>query len=111
VLAQDDLKQDRPETLKRVFRFLGIDETFYHPKYKRLRHQTQKKERATRAAQIGRRLPAPVWSRLEPRIKLTESLDRPAVDDELRRELAARLGDDIARFREFTGRDFPEWSI
>jgi len=33
------------------------------------------------------------------------------VTDERRADLAARLGDDLRRFRDWTGRDFPDWSI
>lgn len=111
VLAQEELRDARPETLKKVFRFLGIDEDFYDPKYSRLRHQTQRKMRTTRVARIGQRLPERVWSRLEDRVTVNEMLDRPEVSDELRAALIARLKDDIDRFRELTGRDFADWSV
>ncbi len=111
VLAQDDLRDDRMGTLKRVFRFLEVDETFESPKYSRMRHQTGKKERRTRIGMYGPRLPAPIWRRLEPRVKLTEEVERPLVDERLRSELTARLKDDIDAFREYTGRDFADWSI
>ncbi len=111
VLAQDDLRGDRAATLRRVFRFLGVDEAFEDERYSRLRHETDSKQRKTLIGAHGPRLPAPIWSRLEPRMKLTEEVERPVVDDRVRAELAEALGDDIDRFREYTGREFPDWSV
>ncbi len=113
VLAQDDLRaeHDRLPTLRKVFRFLGVDESFEHKKFSQLRHQTQMKQRKTRMGVLGERLPRPVWTRLEGRVKSVEPVERPRVGDKLKRELTARLKDDIDRFREFTGRDFADWSI
>jgi len=111
VLAQNDLRDERVETLEKVFRFLGVEAGFYDKRYERLRHQTQKKERKTRVAQVGERLPPAVWSRLEDRVTVMESLERPVVTDRLRDDLAAALKDDIDRFRMWTGRDFADWSI
>lgn len=113
VLAQNDLRSehDRPATLRKVFRFLGIDDSFEHKKFSQLRHQTQMKQRKTRMGVLGERLPEAVWTRLEGRVKTVEAVERPKVDDNLERELSARLKDDIDRLREFTGRDFGDWSI
>ena len=111
VLAQDDLRDDRAATLRRAFRFLGVDETFEDARYSRLRHETDSKQRKTRIGTYGPRLPAPIWSRLEPRVKLTEEVERPVVDEPLRAELTRALKDDIDAFREFTGREFADWSI
>ena len=111
VLEQGDLRDDRQGTLRTVFHFLGIDERFDDPKSSRTRHETGSKRRKTRAAALGERLPGPLWSRLEKRVTLSTAVARPAVPEELRRRLEAALGEDIDRFREFTGRDFADWSV
>lgn len=113
VLAQNDLRseEDRLPTLRKVFRFLGIDESFEHKKFSQLRHQTEMKQRKTRMGVLAERLPEPVWTRLEGRVKTVEPVERPKVGDKLKRELSARLKEDIDHFREFTARDFGDWSI
>ena len=113
VLAQNDLRSEdeRLPTLRRVFRFLGVDESFQHKKFSQLRHQTEMKQRKTQMGVLGEKLPQAVWTRLETRVKTVEPVERPQVSDKLRRELTARLKDDIDSFREFTGRDFADWSI
>jgi hypothetical protein len=98
ILEQDDLLNRRPETLAATFRFLGVDDSFWSPRYERLRHETRNKLRLRRD----------VRSRLED--------DTKALDEYSHGSLSVLknmygLKRDIDRFREFTGRDFADWSL
>jgi hypothetical protein len=111
VLEQDELLHDREETLKRVFTFLEVDADFWHKAYGRKRHETQRRRRKT---WLGVKL----WRRLPPRLRnvrhrwpLSTEFEHTELDDSTRAELAERLRDDANRFRELTGKPFPNWSI
>jgi Sulfotransferase family len=111
VLEQDELLHNREETLKRVFNFLEVDADFWHKAYGRKRHETQRRRRKT---WLGVKL----WRRLPPRLRnvrhrwpLSTEFEHTELDDSTRAELAERLRDDANRFRELTGKPFPNWSI
>lgn len=122
VLDQEDLRERRLETLQRVFRFLGVDESFSHDRFLVMRHVSSEKREPTRAewwlrhsraARGAHALPAilrrpAAWGLRE----LGErGRQRPAVGEERRRELRALLEEDAARLRTFTGRQFSSWSV
>src|SRR5213076_3398212 len=46
VVEQNELRDDRAETLRRVFEFVGVDAAFTHPRFREERHQTARKQRS-----------------------------------------------------------------
>lgn len=122
VVTQEDLFDRRQQTLQAVFGFLGVDETFYTPRFCDLVHESTAKKAKNRLGLalakgpergVLRRLPAAVRRPAEQIIRtiVTSRLKRPELDGGLRRELLAILRDDIERFRAFAGRPFADWSM
>ena len=112
ILDQDELLGRRRETLRWVFRFLGIDDGFWHRRFKTLSLETADRRRRTPlGAFLADRLPSRLWRRVRDRRPFSLPFEHTEMDDELRAELAAALSDDLARFRELTGRRFPKWSV
>jgi hypothetical protein len=121
VVDHDDLRNDRQAALRRVFRFLGVDEAFASPRFGELHNATPVTRNrlagaSTRFLQthLGpareRRIRKPLW-RILALVPLRASVVRPVVSDELRAELAGRFADDVARLRAFTGQAFAGWSM
>ncbi|HET7568427.1 MAG TPA: sulfotransferase [Gaiellaceae bacterium] len=125
VVASEDLRDRRRETLATVYRFLGVDESFWDEDAARIHHpsgpKTRKRplayrlERAAgrlRATRVGRRVPARV---VAAKRALSEAgaapIARPRLDPGLRRELAAFLREDVERLRAFTGGAFAAWEL
>lgn len=122
ILDQEDLRCRRAETLRAVFRFLGVDPHFKDPRLHWERHRSSRKRRKT---DFGHQLSqtAPLrWLRQQPlRYRwwaeelvywpFSRPVPRPAFSPALRREVEERLADDAARWRSFTGRPFETWSI
>ncbi len=123
VIENSDLREDRAETLRTVFEFVGVDPGFEHPKFQQLRHSTSRKKRATRMGmrvqkmsrtRLGRRLPRRAWLALDVALPLSKPISKPP-----REELEAALGDEVLevlhedadRLREFTGRKLAGWSV
>ncbi len=123
VIENSDLREDRAETLRKVFAFAGVDPGFEHPKFEQLRHSTSRKKRATRMGmrvqkmsrtRLGRRLPRRAWLALDVALPLSKPISKPP-----REELEAALGDEVLevlhedadRLREFTGRKLAGWSV
>ena len=120
VLQQSDFRRQRADTLRTVFRFLGVDPDFTHPSFVRERHATARKTRATRLAaglermsrsRRGRLLPPKVWFALDERLPLRRPIERPDVRAALDDEALRALREDAERLRELVGRDFAGWSI
>jgi hypothetical protein len=118
--AQEDLLTERRETMRAIYRFLGVDGSFWSRKMERLRNQTAGEGQGFVLADRIRRLPGSGLAyRLPEELKWVgerllysrgpKAPDRPALDDDLRARLIEHLADDIERFRRVAGRDFPSW--
>jgi hypothetical protein len=117
--CQEELLEHRRETLRRIFAFLGVDESFWSPSMERLRNTSRQKGRAYRLAERfrRRRIVAPLY-RLGPEAKWrVERLvargrpgaERPAVEPRLRQTLLEELEDGITELEELTGWDLSAW--
>jgi hypothetical protein len=120
VLEQEDLRNRRLETLRRVFDFVGVDPGFSHASFSQERHRTARKLRPTRLAtpfeRLGRTprrrfLPAPAWRVVDNLYPFRRRIEAPDVRDALSAEALRSLREDAERLRELTGRDFATWSI
>ncbi len=123
VIENNDLREDRAETLRKVFAFAGVDPAFEHPKFDQVRHSTSRKKRATRLGmrvqkmsktRWGRRLPRRAWLALDAALPLSKPISKPPIE-----ELKAALGDEVLevlhedaeRLRAFTGRKLAGWTV
>jgi Sulfotransferase domain len=112
ILEQDELMNDRRATLRRVFRFIGVDEGFWRENFETLKLESSTRWRRTPlGVRAAERLPMRWWRRFRNHRPFAFPFEQPEIDDELRAELAARLEDDIGKFRELTGRPFANWSV
>ena len=124
ILTQEDLFNRRQDTLRDVFRFLGVDDTFVSTEFAGLVHESGAKtgEDPIRAGLargpergILRRLPPAVRRPAERIVGAIVTSDvkveRPVLDEQLRSELREVLKEDMAQFRSFTGRPFADWSV
>jgi hypothetical protein len=124
VVDSADLDSRRAETLAGIFRFVGVDDTFWSVELER-RWNTASGHRGARWGVMSRLRRLPGWwrvARLPPQRvrwavhRATSGADRgdgpaPLVPAEVRERLAAGLADDAARLRTLTGRAFPSWSV
>lgn len=124
VLAQEDLLHDRAATMRQVFDFLEVDDSFYHPKFEQLKHRTsndrRRKTRLGRAVSVAaRELTArfhpPRWVAWKAErllvFPLSRRIERPVVSGALRERLTAELADDAHKLRELTGKEFGSWPL
>lgn len=122
VLDQHDLRNRRRETLREVFRFVDVDESFDSPAFDA--------ERNTRADKFGpRRVTMRLWPILwpvsravprgvrdgvrEPATRLLNQTIRetPTLTVEMRERLIETLAPEVRALRELTGRQFASWSL
>jgi hypothetical protein len=120
VFQQSDLRDRREAQLREVFEFLGVDPDFHHKAFQTVRHRTSKKRRATRAGMKvqewsrtdwGKRVPKAFWNYAEAGLRLSRPIERPNLRDQLPDDVLEVLREDAMALREFTGRDFANWSI
>jgi Sulfotransferase family len=122
ILAQHDLLRRREETLRRIFTFLAVDESFRSPKFAREWQVSRgKDQKYSLLRRFGRKFGSRVWSRLPGGMRWTgERLayyrvgggkPRPKIDEALRGRLVEHFRGDAERLRELTGREFDEWSV
>jgi hypothetical protein len=123
VADQSELLEDREEVLSRVFRFLGVDDT-YRPERLDEMMLTRKRQmkqtavgwrlRNTRAAHMVRRLPAPIGGPLANaarRIFYKPVEQNPTLSPELQKRLADILRPEARELREMTGLSIDAWSV
>jgi hypothetical protein len=125
VVATEDLAAQRQETLARIFRFLGVDDTFSSPEFDRVLYERSGHRRNTgagdaalrlarslRETPLGHRLPARLMAPVHALNRATSKpVPSPELDPALRLELAEELRPDVEQLRAFTGDRFAAWSL
>jgi hypothetical protein len=121
VVDQTDLLRDRRATLREIFAFLSVDESFVSPEFEEefakvdgLRTYTNfvilvRRARATPLQRLPRS-----W-RVFMRDTVTRLLSQPLapaeLDEDLRTRLAELYDKDANALRRLTGKTFPTWSV
>jgi hypothetical protein len=112
LLEQEELLNDRRTTLQHVFTFLGAREDVWRPSFNEPRLETSARRRRTRLGRFAaERLPIRYWRKIRDHRPFSKPFEQPEMDDALRAEVADLLREDIASFRELTGRPFEHWSV
>jgi hypothetical protein len=122
IVTQEELQSDRRQTLRKVFRFLGVDESFYCQKFLSDRHKSSDKRRNKPTGIFLSQIPLMILvKKLHPEIQwhlekllflpFSQKIERPILNEELRQKLIDKLKDDTDRLRQFTGRDFENWCL
>jgi hypothetical protein len=99
IVTSEDLGDERSETLRRIFRFIGVDPGFKGSDFDRLFNQTP-----VAGPAAGDKEVLPSWQG-------SDALGRPALVSEHRDRLAAHLARDVERLRALTGLRFERWSL
>lgn len=122
IVTMEDLYSYRQQTLKKVFSFLNVDDTFYSTKFFKIKHKTTSKRRKNRLGLFLENLPVTnIIERFPPNLReyskrmlylpFSFSVERSKLDDVLRQNLIDELKDDLNCLRQFTGNDFKEWCL
>jgi len=122
VLTAEELKDQREAVLKKVFRFLGVDENFFCREFARMLNRSKERYRRTRKEKPGwikRRvlmavqacLPGAVSRIIIRWVERAVPFERPSVPEDLQKKLTEILHDDVQKLRELTGIPFSTWSV
>lgn len=112
ILEQQELLTDRRETIQRVFGFVGAREDFWRPTFSKERLATSTRQRRSRlGAYAAAHLKPRWWRKIRDLRPFSKPFEQPTMSADLRARLEDELRDDIARFRELTGRSFDSWSV
>jgi len=121
--SQERMLAQRRAVLRRIFGFLGVDDSVDRPEFDRLWEQSEGKGRlytlALRTARAAntRRRPLPEFLRwpaqriLRARVTGGRRVDRPTFDPDLREQLSERLRTEVESLRQLTGLEFAEWTL
>jgi hypothetical protein len=119
VIEQEELRNQRLETLRRIFEFAGVDPEFSHPGFAAQRHRTSRKRRGNvltgalerldrRRGSVSMKRFRALAGRVFP---LGRSIEVPDVRSALPPETLRSLREDAERLRDLTGLDLSGWSI
>ena len=112
LLEQEELRDDRRGTLRRVYEFLGVDEEFWRASFNEPRLETATRGRRTPlGAFLAKRLKPRHWRRIRDRRPFTMPYEQEPMPEDLRAEVVERIRADVSAFRELTGRRFEGWSV
>ena len=122
ITTLEDLNREPQATLKNIFSFLSVDDTFDCAKSSVIKHKTSQKRRKnsvgkflqqTPLAKKIDQLPFSVREKAKALLYLpfSEKVDKPILDKNLHEELVNYLAPDINCLRQLTGYSFESWSI
>jgi hypothetical protein len=120
VISGEDLLRRRRETMREVYAFVGVDDSFWSPKHERERNRTERagavqwtarRLASTRLGRLAYRLPEDAKWAVERLAPARRSAARPVLGDAVSERLRSHLRGDAARLRELTGKAFADWSV
>ncbi len=123
VVDQAELLATRPETLREIFRFLGVDEDFSSPRHDVVHNPGHRKVRwrqtgrrlalSRTAASVRRVVPeGPRKVLFAPAKRLTtRRIEPPRMDDATLDRLRDAFRPEVERLRELTGKQFASWQL
>jgi hypothetical protein len=124
VVDSSDLQHRAADTMARVFRFLGVDDSFTSDAFGKRHYATEELYAASSLGRATKSLAYRVLGRSRARLlrlRTPERLLRPflvrpeipeiTIDASLRARLEAYFGDDVDRLRALTGQRFETWSV
>jgi Sulfotransferase domain len=121
VVDQSELRDRRSETLRQIFRFVGVDDGFTTQDFERRLNPTgDKRERSALGRRLRHTAPARAVVRLPPRFAgvllrpvrrvLSARIEIPSPDPRLRERLVQALEGEVSHLRRLTGNQFAGWS-
>jgi hypothetical protein len=127
IITQENLLRRQRQTLQEAFAFLEVDPSFCSRRFEVIKHQSVEKRRKGRLGMLLSRVPGMglierLPSNLGGRniregarrllfIPFSRKVERPVLDEGLRRRLMSVLSEDVNRLRMCTGKEFKEWSL
>ncbi len=126
VLESESLMIDREPTLKEIYHFLGVDESFKTEKIAEEKNVNAEKLKRRRPRRWVRRLLSdhPLWRAFKNMFPLTirqpirnflmpkgEPVERPSLSTATEERLKEALRDDMKKLRAFTGKSFSQWRV
>lgn len=118
VVSVEEMKEDRQETLREVFRFLTVEESFRSPHHEAIYHASKPHglvRRTVERSRLGRKIrpyvPRSIVYWAATYGQKERAVAPPSLDRGLREALCDYLREDVARLRSQVGRDFAQWSI
>ncbi len=125
VITQEELQGERTETMRRAFRFAGVDETFNSEQFDREWEKSSAKQ-GDKYQFMERLIKLPGFRSFDRNFdRLPESMrwivekvvhdpeaapaPKPKLPDEVFETLRGRFGEDVAALQRFAGRDFAGW--
>ncbi len=126
VITQEELQGEREETMRRAFRFAGVDEDFTSEQFSREWEKSSAKE-SDKYQFMERLIKLPGFRSFDRNFdRLPESMrwvvekivhdpeepsaPKPKLPDEVFETLRERFGDDVSALQDFAGRKFERWN-
>ena len=106
-----ELADDPRSVSRQLFEWVGVDASFEHPGFDRVLHKSSKKGKPTELGRRVQKLPGGRAIRSVFAPLLEEPLEKPVLDDDTRESLRTALAPDVARLREFWGRELAHWDV
>jgi hypothetical protein len=114
ILKSEDLQQERAQTMRRVFEFIGVDAAFQSPGFNREWHRTETKFASRRTFYntfMSRKwMSALLRKRWNPLLRPRPPQDAH-LDERLKEQLIDQVRDDIQALRKATGLPLGGWCV
>ncbi|VAX25428.1 putative sulfotransferase protein [hydrothermal vent metagenome] len=122
VLSFEELRDNRMATLKKVFKFIGVDDSFSSGLFFKEKHRAKDMRRNNQLGagisemrivnSVGEIHQGAMWHlKRYLAYPFSTPVVKPKLDENMRLELIGRLSDDVHRLRKFTGAKYEKWCV
>ncbi len=120
VVNDDDFKNDRRATIRKIFEFLEVAPDFWSAEFDVIRHPSNQKRRLTQTGQtfhylVGQHILKHLYGHQDHIFRkifytpVSRAIPRPQLSADLRAQLRDIFKPDVSKLEDFTGRKFPGW--
>ncbi len=125
IITAYDLMNNRVKTLKKIFRFLHVQEAFYCNDYLKVFHKSIEKKRINTMGLFLKSVQHKISPEFKKIIKLilpssllqnynnltSSKINAPALSASIKKELTDHLRNDVEQLRQLTGYSFSDWYL
>lgn len=119
IVDQHALKNERKETLRRIFRFLEVEPDFYCPEFEKNIGESKYYGRKTFLGNVFQKPSRELWGAYHPQEPkpswfqkmMVSPIGRPELSARERQKLNSLFSDEMRKLRDFSGMAFSSWSV
>ena len=117
VFTQEDLRDHTRDTMKKIFQFLEVNDSFHSDRFNTIKHESAGKRKGNGIGRILAKATEKLPYSIRPKVdwvfslQFSKTITRPSISESSKQRIIDYLQDDIDGLRRFTTYKFEDWCL